>query len=190
MTRKLLSVLVLLVLVVPAGLFGQTRNPDIANFISSAFSIKAFTTAPIDQKDLDLVLKAGIQAPSARNLQPWRFTVVKDLDTMKKLIPDCVAGNILIIVSGQEQADKDKAASIALDCGLAVQNMYLAAQALGLGSHLYTGPIANLNTKFRDLVPSGFVGVAIVKIGSATKTADAVSGASTRKAGSEIVNYK
>jgi nitroreductase len=190
MNRKVLSVVVVLMLVAAAVMFGQTRNTDTANFVASAYSIKTFTTAPVDQKDLDLVLKAGIQAPSARNLQPWRFTVVKDLDTMKKLIPDCVAGNVLIIVSGQEQADKDKAAAIALDCGLAVQNMYLAAQALGLGSHLYTGPIANLNAKYRDLVPTGFVGVAIVKIGSVARTADAVSGASTRKAGSEIVNYR
>jgi nitroreductase len=188
MIRKVVSVAVVLMLAVPAVMFGQTRNTDTANFVSSAYSIKTFTTAPVDQKDLDLVLKAGIQAPSARNLQPWRFTVVKDLDTMKKLIPDCVAGNVLIIVSGQD--DKDKVASIALDCGLAVQNMYLAAQALGLGSHLYTGPIANLNAKYRDLVPAGFVGVAIVKIGSVARTADAVSGASPRKPSTEIVNYK
>lgn len=188
MTRKMLSVLALLMLAVPALIFGQTRNPDVASFISSAFSVRTFTTAPIDQKDLDLILKCGMQAPSARNLQPWRFTVVKDLDTMKKLIPDCVAGNVLIIVSGQDQADK--AAAIALDCGLAVQNMYLAAQALGLGSHLYTGPIANLNAKYRELVPAGFVGVAIVKIGSTVRTPDAVSGASPRKPVSEIVNTR
>ncbi len=44
--------------------------------------------------------------------------------------------------------------------------------------------------KPRELVPAGFVGVAIIKIGSTARTADAVSGASPRKPASEIINYR
>ena len=63
---------------------------------------------------------------------------------MKRIIPDALKGNILIIISGQDQPGR--AAAVAFDCALATENMYLAAQSLGLGSHIYTGPIANLNT--------------------------------------------
>jgi len=69
--------------------------------------------------------------------------------------------------------------------------MYLAAQSLGLGSHIYTGPIASLNANYRDLVgiPTGYVAVAILKIGSIVQNVDAVSSASRRKADSEIIDY-
>lgn len=71
------------------------------------------------------------------------------------------------------------------------ENMYLAAQSLGLGSHIYTGPIANLNTRYGDSVgiPAGYLGVAILKIGNTGQEADAVSSASQRKADSEIIDY-
>ena len=189
MAHKTLFVLVLLVLIVPAMTFSQTQNSDIANFISAAYSSKSFTTAPVNPKDLELILRCGVRAPSARNSQPWHFTVIRDVETMKKIVPDTLEGNILIIVSGVDQADR--AAAIAFDCALATENMYLAAQSLGLGSHIYTGPIANLNTRYRDSVgiPAGYLGVAILKIGNTAQKADAVSSASQRKADSEIIDY-
>lgn len=70
--------------------------------------------------------------------------------------------------------------------------MCLAAQSLGLGSHIYTEPIANINAKLKDSVgiPAGYLGVAILKIGSTAQKADAMSSASVRKADSEIITYR
>jgi len=191
MVRKSLFVLIPLVFVVfgPTMVFSQSKNSDIANFISSAYSSKTFSTAPVEQKDLELILQCGIRAPSARNSQPWHFTVIKDLETMKRIIPDALKGNILIIVSGYDQSDH--AAAISFDCALPTENMYLAAQSLGLGSHIYTGPIANLNAKYRDSagIPAGYMGVSILKIGNTAQPADATSSASARKADSEVVTY-
>jgi nitroreductase len=115
--------------------------------------------------------------------------VIKDLETMRKIVPDALEGNILIIISGLDQGDH--AAAVAFDCALATENMYLAAQSLGLGSHIYTGPIANLNAKYRDIVgvPAGFLGVAILKIGNIEQKADAVSSASVRKTESDLITY-
>lgn len=39
-------------------------------------SIRAFTSKPVSKKTLLLLMDAAIQAPSARNLQPWQFIVV------------------------------------------------------------------------------------------------------------------
>ena len=189
MVRKTLSVFVLLVLIGPAVVFSQSPNIEIANFISSAYSNKSFTTAPVDPKDLELILRCGVRAPSARNSQPWHFTIIKDLETMKRIVPDTLKGNILIIISGLDQ--DNRTAAVAFDCALATENMYLAAQSLGLGAHIYTGPIANLNAKYRDSVgiPAGYLGVAILKIGNIAQKADAVSSASVRKADSEVISY-
>lgn len=187
MVRKTPVVLVLMALAVPTMTFSQSQSSDIANFISSAYSNKSFTTAPVNPKDLELILRCGVRAPSARNSQPWHFTVIKDLETMKKIVPDTLEGNVLVIVSGLDQGER--AAAVAFDCALATENMPLAAQSLGLGSHIYTGPIANLNAKYRDLVriPVGYLAVAILKIGNKEQKADAVSSASMRKAESELI---
>jgi nitroreductase len=48
-------------------------------------SIREWTEEPISDQDLAMILEAGRQAPSGENAQPWRFIVVKDADTRKKL---------------------------------------------------------------------------------------------------------
>jgi nitroreductase len=189
MTRKTLIVLVLSGLIVPAVLFSQSQSSGVATFISSAYSTKTFTTVSVDPKDLEMILHCGVQAPSARNSQPWHFAVTKDLATMKKIVSDAIDGNVLVIISGLDE--RDHAAAIVFDCALATENMYLAAQSLGLGSHIYTGPIAGLNANYRDLVgvPAGYVAVAILKIGNTSQKVDAVSAASRRNADSDMTDY-
>ena len=108
---------------------------------------------------------------------------------MRKIVPDATEGNAIIVISGLDQ--RDHAAAIAFDCALATENMYLAAQSLGLGSHIYTGPIANLNAKYKDSagVPAGYLAVSILKIGNKEHEADAVSSASQRRAESDFITY-
>ncbi len=48
-------------------------------------SIRDYTDAPVSDHDLDLILEAARLAPSGENAQPWRFIVVRDPETRKKL---------------------------------------------------------------------------------------------------------
>jgi nitroreductase len=48
-------------------------------------SVREFTDEPVSDHDLDLILEAARQAPSGENAQPWRFIVVKDEATRKKM---------------------------------------------------------------------------------------------------------
>ena len=48
-------------------------------------SIREWTDEPVSEEDLAKILEAGRQAPSGENAQPWRFVVVKDPATRKKL---------------------------------------------------------------------------------------------------------
>jgi nitroreductase len=48
-------------------------------------SIREYTSDPVSDHDLDQILEAARLAPSGENAQPWRFIVVKDADTRKKL---------------------------------------------------------------------------------------------------------
>lgn len=48
-------------------------------------SIREWTEEPISEQDLAMILEAARLAPSGENAQPWRFIVVRDAETRKKL---------------------------------------------------------------------------------------------------------
>lgn len=48
-------------------------------------SIREYTEEPVMDQDIDMILEAARQAPSGENAQPWRYIVVKDPLTRKKL---------------------------------------------------------------------------------------------------------
>src|SRR5512137_2863405 len=48
-------------------------------------SIREYTAEPVSEQDLQTILEAARQAPSGENAQPWRFIVVKDAATRKRL---------------------------------------------------------------------------------------------------------
>jgi len=178
---------VLLLLFVPV--FSQ-QNSAAANLILNHYAARNFTTGAIPSSDLDTIIKAGIRAPSAGNRQPWLFTVVQTFDLAKQIVSDTVSGNVLIVVSAQGDG-KTNGVQI-LDCALAVQSIYLAAQALGYGSRIYTGPIDTVNSRFKTQLglPSGYSAVALVKVGKLQGQVDAVSAASARKSAQDLVTYK
>jgi len=167
------------------------QNPDSVGVITGHYAtpVNSFITGTIPKTDLDKIILAGVRAPSARNGQPWRFTVVQNLNLAKKMVPQTVEGNVLVVVSAAGDG-KTNGADI-LDCGLAVQSIYLAAQALGYGSRIYTGPMNDINKNLKTELglPAGHSAVALVRVGKIEK-ADAVSGASPRKAVDSVVSYK
>ena len=48
-------------------------------------SIRDYTSEPVSDQDLDMILEAARQAPSGENAQPWRFIIVKNVETRKRL---------------------------------------------------------------------------------------------------------
>ena len=48
-------------------------------------SIRDYTDEPVSESDLEMILEAARQAPSGENAQPWRFVIVKDVATRKKI---------------------------------------------------------------------------------------------------------
>ncbi len=180
-----------LVLLLGTGLIqGQTNGNSVTDAILSSYSAKMFTTEPVSEGEIDLVLKCGIKAPSARNSQLWKFTVVKDNSIIESLIPNITAGNILIVISGRES--DQPGINIDFDCALATAYMYMAAQGLGLGAHIYAGPVDQINSTKKQVleIPEDYRVVSVLRIGNIDKNIDAVSSASTRKSLEEVVNYK
>ncbi|MDR2701249.1 MAG: nitroreductase family protein [Spirochaetaceae bacterium] len=171
-------------------LSAQNRNDPAISTILNHFAARNYSSATVTKAELDLIIQAGIRAPSARNGQPWHFTVVQNQALAKKIIPQVTDGSILIVVSAA--GDGKTNGAVILDCGLAVQSMYLAAQALGLGSRIYTGPIDTINKDFKkDLgLPDNVSAIAVIRIGRLPANVDAVSSASPRNSADKIVTYK
>jgi len=171
-------------------LYGQSGvSSSVTDVIMQSYSARVYTSEPVSDQDLDLILQCGIKAPSSRNGQPWKFTVVKDTALMKKAIGTISPGNVLILVSGPESQEGP---GVDFDCALATENMNIAAQGLGLGARIYGGPIRNVNSTMKQIleIPEGYRVVTILRIGHIDKNVDAVSSASARKKYDEVVNYR
>ena len=112
---------------------------DTLTSIFTRRSIRKYDGRPIEQEKIDLLLKAAMYAPSARNKQPWHFIAVTDRETLDRLSAAHPYGKMLkeaalaIIVCGDRHID-DMEPYLVQDCSAATQNILLAAHGLGLGA--------------------------------------------------------
>ncbi len=58
---------------------------DLFDAITSRASIRRYTDDPVDRDALIKIVEAGVRAPNAENQQPWRFVVVQDKETIKRI---------------------------------------------------------------------------------------------------------
>ena len=190
--KKQLFAFILAIALVIAMVRCQTSDcttvDSVSDLILKSYSSRTFTSEPVSAGNLEVILKCGIKAPSARNLQPWKFIVVEDISLMQQMIGNVTEGNVLIVICGPEaQANT----TVDFDCGLATENMTIAAQSLGLGARIYTGPIGNVNSAMKEIlqIPAGWRAIAILRVGHIESNVDAASAASPRNSYEEVVTF-
>lgn len=112
----------------------------IENIMTRA-SVRRFTNRPVAKDTMDIVLKAGMAAPSAVNKQPWEFVVVTDravLDELMKAHPysnlKTAAAAIIVCGNMDRTLEGVEREYWVQDCSAASENILLAAHALGLGA--------------------------------------------------------
>lgn len=107
--------------------------------ILSRRSIRKYTHEPVAENLIEDILKAGMNAPSAGNEQPWHFVLIDDrsvLNEISKLHPYAKMlseAPLALLVCGDESREKFRDFWVQ-DCSAATENMLLAAHALGLGA--------------------------------------------------------
>ena len=163
------------------------RANEIVGFISGSFSHRNFTTGHVSDEMIRQILAAGHQAGSAGNQQPWHFTVVRNRALINDIMRNVDDGNVLIVGLGPTQSRFPQEV-VVFDNALAMQNMFLAAQALGLGTRMYLSPLVNLNQNLlhRLGAPENYRAIMVLRIGQIT---DAVSAASPRHPLETRVNF-
>lgn len=146
---------------------------DFFETIRTRRSIRSFQNKPLTADILTEVIKAAMLAPSAGNQQPWHFIAVTDrelLDRVPRFHPYCrmiTKAPAAIVICGEPEGKKWPSFWVQ-DCSAAVQNLLLAARALGLGT-VWAGifPEEDRIAGARELfsIPESVIPFAIVPIG-------------------------
>ena len=102
-------------------------------------SIRQYKDTPVSEETIRELLDAAMSAPTAGGIQPWRFVVITDralLDAIPDIHPYAAMirqAPLAILVCG-DVSSENYGAFWVQDCSAAMQNILLAARALGLGS--------------------------------------------------------
>ena len=115
---------------------------DVFEAIEKRRSIRSYLDKPVEEDKLNRILDAGRMAPSANNRQEWRFIVVRDSTTRKRLMEAAggqrfVGEAPVVIACCSVESDKMLTCghpAYAIDVAIAIDHMTLAAVALGLGT--------------------------------------------------------
>jgi len=114
--------------------------------IMTRTSVRAFLDRSVSDETIELLLKAAMAAPSAKNSQPWAFVVIKNRALLEKLgasLPNAkmtATAPVAVVICGDlNKALPGEAREYWIqDAAAATENFLLAAHALGLGA-VWTG---------------------------------------------------
>jgi nitroreductase len=154
----------------------QAENPvlKIDNLFARR-SIRKFTGQPVTEEQIQLLLQAGMAAPSAGNRKPWHFIVVTDQDTRDRLADGHPHATMLheaplcIVPCGDPGLSfADRPDYWIQDLAAATENILLAALGLGLGA-VWCGvyPVQERVTATRSIleIPDNIMPFAYIVIG-------------------------
>ncbi len=129
---------------------------DVFQAIRERRSVRSYTGDPIPEDDLEILLKAARDAPSGKNLQPWRLIVVEKKDTLKELVPLCHNQGFVedsgVFIAGLSEKDTKWGE---IDLTIALDHLSLAAVPLDLGT-CWIGAFDPEGMRERLEVPEGY----------------------------------
>ena len=109
--------------------------------IRKRYSCRAYQKRPIEQEKLAQIFEAARLAPSAKNLQDWRFVVVTDKEKRRQLVEAANnqkflenAGAIIAACSNSDYVMACGQAIGPIDVAIALEHICLQATELGLGT--------------------------------------------------------
>ena len=149
---------------------------DVFTAIKKRRSIRAYSKEKITKEELEKLIDAMRWAPSAGNIQPWKFIIVSNTEIKHKLSIAALdqmfieEAPIVVVVCANEKdseggyGSRGKTLYCLQDTAAAIQNLLLAAYALGLGT-CWIGAFNEEEVRRILNVPIGVRPVAIVPVG-------------------------
>jgi nitroreductase len=167
----------------------EGENLEVFGAIKSRRSIRKYKKDPVPEDFITKILDAGRWAPSASNIQPWNFIVLKNIGIKKKVAEATTYGQFLadaplgiVVVIDPHVSHRSGGVE---DGAIATQNMLLAAYALGLGTCWIGCYNSTYEERIKEIleIPKNRRVLSIVSMGY-----PAESPTSTRRELSEIVS--
>jgi len=169
---------------------------EFSEVIAKRRSVRHFNAKlNVSEGDVRAMLLAGITAPTAGNIQPWRFTVVRSLQAREKLAAAlhqrwAAAAPVVIIVSvdprpaAARYGDRGERLYAIQDTAAAAQTMLLKAVDLGLASCWIGAFDENAVREALD-IPAARTPVAIMPVGYSAES----SGRPARRPIDEVTTW-
>lgn len=145
---------------------------DAIKAIMERRSVRSYTGEMIPKDDLQTIIKAGMAAPSAMDVRPWSFIIVKDKESLKQLseLPHTSmleSAGQAIVVCGVLNSEVAKAFWVQ-DCSAVTENILLAAHALNYGA-VWTGvfPVEDKVTAVKEILkmPEDIIPLCVIPLG-------------------------
>ena len=116
---------------------------DFLQLANDRYSVRKFSDRAVEQEKIDKIVEAGIKAPTACNLQPFKIWVAKSADAKNKInkatpFPFVHQAPVLIVVGANpkegwvRQFDGKSFADV--DASIVATHVMLAIHDLGLGT--------------------------------------------------------
>ena len=149
---------------------------DVLEAIKGRRSIRAFKNEDISSETVEKLIDAARWAPSAGNIQPWEFIIVRNPEIKRNLAKAALNQSfieeapVVIVVcadevrSSQGYGVRGKTLYCIQDTAAATQNIHLAAYSLGLGT-CWVGAFNEEEARKILEIPQGVRPVAIIPVG-------------------------
>jgi len=140
---------------------------DIFDAVRQRKSVRSYASTPVPEEVLVKVLEAARFAPSAVNVQPWHFIVVRDEEKRAKIAKGCKYGKFLaespvvIVGCGNKKASPTW---YVVDTSIAIEHLILAATALELGT-CWIGSFNNEDIHEIVTLPEEYEVIALIALG-------------------------
>lgn len=149
---------------------------EVLEAIKGRRSVRAFKNGNVSKGIVNELVDAARWAPSAGNIQPWEFIIVRKVEIKRKLAKAALSQSFIkeapvvivicanVTLSYYGYGARGKALYCIQDTAAATQNMLLAAYSFGLGT-CWVGAFREEEVKEALRIPEGIKPVAIVPVG-------------------------
>lgn len=154
---------------------------DVLEAIKNRHSTRSFLEKTPSEDTVRVLLEAAIRAPSAGNIQPWHFYVVRN-HTVRRALSEAALGQrhvsgapVVIVVCTHPEQSKSRYGKRGArlyclqDAAAAAENLILAATGMGLGA-CWVGAFDERRVADCLSMPSGRRPVALIAVGYSSGT--------------------
>jgi nitroreductase len=141
---------------------------EVVRAILDRRSNRGFSAEPLTREEVDTFAQVALASPTARNLQRWHFSFVTDTGLLQRCsdafracamaqLPESARGRFansgfnvffhapLVVFISLPRGEENSPFAL-IDCGIAAENLAIAAQGMGMGSVIVGMPRDFLNS--------------------------------------------